>query len=162
MIRSTRGNVGCDNYWELEGAEGTVGKSVSRSLEVHTNIPKSTELKTLGSTTTLVPRFGAALNPSETDAQGRIAALKHGAPAPPGLALRARAPGGALLLRRPLDLLGPLLDGLGAWRSPLARDCSRQNAEHIAPVCSLVTSHVECLHRQALAPLSAEYYNNSA
>ena len=48
VIQSTRGNVDCENPWELEGAEGTVGKGVSRSLEAHANIAKCSELKTLG------------------------------------------------------------------------------------------------------------------
>ena len=46
--RCHAGNVGSVNPWELEGAEGTVGKGVSRSLEAHANIAKCSELKTLG------------------------------------------------------------------------------------------------------------------
>ena len=39
-IQATRGNVDCENPWELEGAEGTVGKGVACSLEGKSKISK--------------------------------------------------------------------------------------------------------------------------
>ena len=116
------------NHWELEGAKHTVGKRVASSLEVHTKISNNTELKTLGSTTTLVPLLGRALKPAESDAQGQSDALKHGSPAPPGRPCVRVHTAAASLYHWPLALSGPLLNGLAAWLAACTRHVAHKNA----------------------------------